>query len=196
MTEIGNQFDLNEEELPLPENFNLSEWISGVQSTVRAVNVYQRSDLIAEIDSLEGQLKTLRSIPEGERGLEEEGEENDILERMLEVHKQFVASGITFKVQGRSENWCAAKEKEWSGHRETNGKSKNEKRVFIQLHQLADSIIHPEGVTYELLAQLREASEPQIRKLLVAFSLACNAQPKVTVPFSQPSSGGKRTGSR
>lgn len=195
MTEIPNLPD--EQELATPENFDLNAWVSGIQPTTRAVNIYGRADLIAEIEMLEAKLKIAEAAADsGEESLDDAGSVADLEARLTQRYQEFVDSGITFKVQGRSENWLDAVEKRCRNSARVNGASKDEKTVFVQLNQLAESIVQPEGVTYEHLAALREVSESQVRKLLVAFSLACNQAPQVTAPFSQRSSGGRRTRQR
>ena len=184
---------VEEQELPLPADFDINSWIAGIQATVRSTNIYARADLIGEIEALEAQLRIVEAAAADEAGLDEASEASALREQITELQQAFVASGITFKVQGRSENWLLNVEKEFKNHADTNGMSKEDKAVYVQLHQLAGSIVQPVGVTYDHLAQLREASEAQVRKLLVSFSLACNQAPQVTVPFSQRPSDSRRT---
>lgn len=195
--EFGSLTDdvTSEPELPLPEDFDLDSWVRGVQATVRTVNFYQRADLIGQIEELEGRLQIARLAEqdEGEESGMEEGSESAALEAQLrDLQKKFVDSGVTFRIEGRSETRLAAIEKEWAGRADTHGKTKDEKMVFVRMHQLADAIVAPAGVTYEHLAALREASEAQVRKLLVAFGYACGQAPSVSVPTSPQSSAARR----
>lgn len=175
--------------LPAPADFEVGAWFQGLRSTVRSVNIYQRSDLIGEIEELEQKLLIERQVAQvSELSLHESDELSDIEDELNDLRKEFVDSGVTFQIEGRSESWMNRVEKEWKNHSDTHGMSKDEKNVFVRMHQLAESIVEPKGVTYEHLAALREASEPQMRKMLVAFTMACNKIPQVTVPTSPQSS--------
>lgn len=186
-----------EPELPTPENFNLDAFVRGMRPTVRTTNVYGRADLIGEIDSLETQLGIAEAAArDSEHSMEDADEAEELRERIVALQQEFVASGVTFKVGGRSETWLAGIEKEWKNHSTTNGLTTDEKHVFVQLHQLAGAIIEPAGVTYDHLTEMREISEPQIRKLLVTFAMANNQAPQVSVPFSQRSSDKNRARKR
>jgi len=185
---------VEEQELPLPADFDINSWIAGIQSTIRSTNIYARADLIGEIEALEARLRIAEAAAaDEEAGLDEASEASALREQIAALQQAVVDSGVTFKVQGRSENWLLNVEKAFKNHPDTNGMSKEDKAVYVQLHQLAGSIVQPVGVTYDHLAQLREASEAQVRKLLVSFSLACNQAPQVTVPFSQRPSDSRRT---
>lgn len=50
-------------------DFDLEAWLDGAKRTERAVTVYGRADLLAVIDKLEAEQRTLRVIPEGGRAL-------------------------------------------------------------------------------------------------------------------------------
>jgi hypothetical protein len=159
------------------------------------VNVYQRADLLGEIDSLEQQLQVARATEASgadESGMEDNLSSEELEARLFDLQQTFVDSGVTFRIEGRSETWLNRVKKEWENHSDTHGKSKDEKSVYVQLHQLAGAIIQPAGVTYEHLAALRESSEPQIRRLLVTFAMANNQAPSVTVPTSPASSATRR----
>lgn len=188
---------VEEPELPTPENFSIDNFVRGMRSTVRTVNVYSRADLIGEIDALEAKLNVAAAAARDEEASLDAPEEVDSLrERIFDLQQEFVASGVTFKIEGRSETWLANIDKSWKNHAAVNGMTKEEKMVFINLHQLAKAIVEPAGVTYDHLVSIREVSEPQIRKLLVTFALANNQAPQVTVPFSQRPSEQRRTRQR
>jgi hypothetical protein len=187
--------DVSEPDLPPPADFDLDSWVQGVRSTIRSVNVYQRADLLGEIDSLEQQLQVARATEASgadESGMEDNLSSEELEARLFDLQQTFVDSGVTFRIEGRSETWLNRVKKEWENHSDTHGKSKDEKSVYVQLHQLAGAIIQPAGVTYEHLAALRESSEPQIRRLLVTFAMANNQAPSVTVPTSPASSATRR----
>ena len=50
-------------------DFDLDAWLDGAKRTERAVTVYARADLLADIDRLEVEKRTLAAIPEEDRSL-------------------------------------------------------------------------------------------------------------------------------
>ena len=158
--------------------FDLGAWIGGVKSTVRAVTLYQRADLLAEIDDLERRLTLARKTagqggaPEGEDALGDDTDEVTSLTRQLEqALLAFTGSAVVFRVQGRSDEWRDAAKKRLKKQGITD-------ETEVVLRSLADSIISPAGVTYEHLAHLNEVSQPQVKMLLTAWAMA-NHQPEI-----------------
>lgn len=58
-------------ETPGTDDFNLDNWLDGIQRTERSVTLYARPDLLADIDELEAQLRTAAEIPEEDRSMGE-----------------------------------------------------------------------------------------------------------------------------
>lgn len=169
------------------DTFKLDDWIRGIQPTIRSVKLYGRADLLADIDELDRQIKARRAAgPEGEDSLDEEST-SALQDRLEQLYAQFAASAITFRVQGRSDQWRddALKRLKKDGIDDENERT---------LRLLADSIVTPAGVTYEHLVHLQKVSEPQVKMLLVAWGMANHQPPRVDVPFSPASSG--KTGGR
>lgn len=181
-------------DLPLPENFNLDEWISGVRSTVRSCTIYQRADLLAELEDLERRLQLVEAEDAEEFGIEDAADSAEALNaRIDQVYKQLLDSAVTFKVEGRSADWLKAKEKEIVRHSMTHGTNDEQKAQVVTRHQLADAIIQPAGITAEHLEVLEEVAGAQYRRLVATFFAACSQAPTVSAPTS-PSSSAKRGG--
>ena len=72
MTELTNEPD-----------FNLTEWLDAAKRPERAVVVFGRADLLADIDELESQLRALASIPAGD--LPMGGSEASEIERKIDA---------------------------------------------------------------------------------------------------------------
>jgi hypothetical protein len=53
----------------LNEEIDVAAWLDGAKRTERSVTVYARADLLADIDKLEAEKRTLASIPEDDRSL-------------------------------------------------------------------------------------------------------------------------------
>lgn len=163
-----------------PETFDLDAWIGGVTSTVRAVTLYQRPDLLGEIDKLTRELRIAEQVPAEDRGMNDPTP--DGIRRQIEaMASEFEKSGVTFKVEGRSDE-----------ARERIAKRLKKQGVTdeydVVLHQLEDAIVSPKGVTISFLRTLAEKSETQLKMLLTVASLANFQPPAVAVPFSSKSS--------
>jgi len=171
-----------------PESFDLDAWIGGVTGTVRAVTLYQRSDLLGVIDELQRELRIAEQVPAEDRGMNDPGPDS-IRQRIEQAAREFEASGVVFKVEGRSDEARDRIKKRLKKQGVTDEET-------VVLHQLADAIIEPKGVTPEFLRKLQDRSEAQLRMLLVAMGKAAIEAPKVDVPFSSASSQGRRREAR
>jgi hypothetical protein len=167
-----------------PATFDLNAWISGARGTVRAVTIYQRPDLVGRVDELSRELRLAELVPAEDRGMNDPTPEG-IRRELEQVAREFERSGLTIKIEGRSDEARDRIKKRLKKQ----GVSDEETVLF---HQLADAIVEPQGVTPEFLRTLGEKSEPQLKKLLVASGLANYEPPKVDVPFSSASSQGRK----
>lgn len=149
-----------------PETFDLSAWVRGVQPTRRSVIVYQRPDLLAEIDTL-----TAREAvaPKGER----EG----LAERAADVTQQLRESAVTFVVEGRTSAWV----------KEFTAENRDQDATNETLRQLAAQIVEPSGVTFEMVRALADVTEPQVVKLVEAMLAANSSAPRIDPRFSRAS---------
>lgn len=87
MTEITNAPD-----------FDLDAWLDGAKRTERSVIVYGRADLLADIDLLEAEQRTLKSIPEEDRSMG--GDDADELQRKIDdLNVQMNASKMVLRVR-------------------------------------------------------------------------------------------------
>ncbi|TYP82075.1 hypothetical protein [Blastococcus xanthinilyticus] len=167
-----------------PDTFDLNAWIGGVTGTVRAVTLYQRSDLLAVIDGLQRELRLAELVADEDRGMNDASPDG-IRQRIEETAREFEASGLVFKVEGRSDESRERIAKRLKKQNVTDAET-------VVLHQLADAVVEPKGITVDFLRRLQETSEPQLKMLLTAASLANFQPPKVDVNFSSGSSAGRR----
>lgn len=80
------------------ETFDLDAWLDGAKRTERAVTVYGRVDLMADIDLLEAKAATLGAIPDGDRAM---GGDNasPLLAKIDALYLQMDASKLVLRVQ-------------------------------------------------------------------------------------------------
>lgn len=167
-----------------PATFDLDAWIGGATSTVRAVTLYQRPDLVGVIDELQRQLRLAEMVADEDRGMNDPTPDG-IRGEIERVAREFEKSGLLVKIEGRTDEARDRIEKRLKKQNVTD-------KETVVLHQLADAIIEPKGVTPEFLRKLQAVSEPQLKTLLVAAGLASLEPPKVDVPFSRASSADRR----
>lgn len=164
--------------------FDFTAWVAGVKPTRRSVKIYGRADLIAVIDELGDALAVaVEAAKDPEASLAERDDVARLEADLERAYADFTASGIRVVIEGRSEEWLESTKKQLEAKGVTDG-------VDISLHQLAQQVVSPAGVTADALKALREKSEPQIRKLLTAWTFANNQPVAIDVPSSRASSAG------
>lgn len=152
-----------------PATFDLARWVAGVVPTRRSETVYQRADLLAEIDRIAAAEAV---APKGQRAA--------LVEQATALTDQLRASGVTFVVEGRTSSWVLDTETRLKAQGVTDS-------TDVLLHQLAEQIVEPAGVTFEMLRRLADVAEPQVVRLVTAMTAANSAAPRIDPRFSRAS---------
>jgi hypothetical protein len=84
-------------ETPGTEDFNLDNWLDGVKRTERSVTLYGRPDLLADIDELEAQQRTIGETPEEDRAMGE-STGGRLQEKIDSLYVALDASKLVFRV--------------------------------------------------------------------------------------------------
>lgn len=79
------------------EEFNLDNWLDGIQRTERSVTLYGRPDLLADIDELEAQQRATSDIPEEDRAAGE-STGGKLQEKIDALYLALDASKLVFRV--------------------------------------------------------------------------------------------------
>lgn len=182
-----------EVDLPLPEDFDLDSWMQGLRPTVRAYTIYQRADLLAELEDLEKQLQLVEAPDADEYTMADDRSTEELNTRINALYQQLLDSRVTFKVEARSAEWLKEKGLEVKRMKGYSALSKDDKAAMVTRHQLADAVVQPKGITVEHLERLEEVAGAQYRGLVATFFDACTHAPQVTAPTS-PSSSASRGG--
>lgn len=175
-----------------PKDFSFDDFLNGVRPTRRSVKLYARGDLIARMDEI---VFAIESAPEDENvdGLIDE----------FEQAKADFQNGQWFTVEKRSSEWAEQfrldTEKRLGLKRVKDGDDEpalsDRDAATVTLHQLAQQIVTPTGVTYEQLRSLGDTNEGELSKLIYTMisvnrDLAQSAA-VLTKDFSQRRSGSK-----
>lgn len=149
--------------------FNLDQWVQGVLPTRRSVTVYQRPDLLAQIDELAAREAVARRE-----------DREALVEQAVALTGHLRASGVQFVIEGRTSSWIIDHDKALTGRGVKDD-------TDILLHRLAAQIVEPAGVTFEHLKALAEVTEPQVIKLVEAMTAANSSAPQINPRFSRAS---------
>lgn len=180
-----------------PTTFDWNGWLNGATPVTRSVTIYQRPDLLADIEEIQTRIRIEGNIPDQDRGLNDPKPE-DLQQQLEQVVNEFRASSLVIRVRGRSDE---RQDRVSKAYRATLPKTpppgetdeeledrKNQQAVDETLHQLADAIVSPPGITVDHLRKLVDISETQVKMLSAASGMADKEAPRVTAPFSPKSS--------
>ena len=174
--------DVTPEDALSVEKFDFAAFVAGAKPTRRAVTLYARGDLRASLDRTAEDIDLAEKAGDKKRAGELRKQGQQILDEMTAP-----GSVIDVVVEGRSDDWV----KDFNDALEKDGVEDDTEKV---MRRVAAQVVEPEGVTYELLESFRQVAEPQVKRLVVAVSMA-NSQPvEVTADFLRPASA--RTGGR
>lgn len=163
------------------EKFDIAAFVAGAKPTRRAVTLYARGDLRASLDRYGEEIALAEK--EGDRKRAE-----TLRKEARQVSEEMTAPGavVDVIVEGRSDDWVDTLNEAL----EKDGVTDETEKV---LRRVAEQIVEPQGFTYELLEQFRQVSEPQVKRLVAAATMA-NRQPvDVSADFLRGSSATRGT---
>lgn len=170
---------------PTVEDFDIDAWLGGARPVRRSIMLYARGDLIGRLEELVGLIE--HASDDDRPDLEAEAEK---------IQAEFLASGQTFTIEGRSSEWVDTCRDEYSKRfglklGAKTGTTKDQTEYFLRM--LAEQIVVPSGMTYEKLKRLAQISEPDVVKLMnvqaTANTQVSESAGVVTRDFSQGRSG-------
>lgn len=175
----------------LPEaDFDLDGWIDGTQGITGTARIYQRGDLLAELDNLERRIEIAKGVSVQDRGADDDTPET-LRAQWDELAQQIVNSSITVHIQDRT-----------IGRRQQIvERLKREDKVTdtatINLYLLADAIIKVEtadgrtktfadGFPPEKLRQIRDrCGDNVLTAAWATYERVISKEPDVSGPTSR-----------
>lgn len=156
------------------EDFDWNAFLSGVRSTRRAVKVYGRADLVADMEEAAGNYRDDMPAQEKKR----------LVAEITRLRDEFEASGRWFVAEARSSDWQEKFRKDAAkrlgvdiGEDESDPSPEQVAgRKAVQTEQAAAQIVSPTGVTAEGLARLGEINEGELNKIVTAVAFANGQQ--------------------
>lgn len=151
-----------------PARIDVTAFIAGILPIRRAVTIYARGDLLATLDVLAERISKNKLS----------GENVEYLEgKAAEIVEEIQSNCLNFVVEGRSGEWV----KEFFTRMKEQGISETDSTIM----QVAEQIVEPAGVTYELLKQIIDKAGVQAAKLSYAVIAANSGEVEIPAPFLQ-----------
>lgn len=164
---LENDVELVDVSPPLdPDDFDFDAFLEGARPFRRAVRLFMRADLVADLDEISAQIV---NAPK-------DADTTSLVERFDAVKAEFYASGRWFVLESRSAEWVEAQRKllakEFGLSIKKTGElgdgPRREEALEQMTHELLRrQIVTPTVVSREGLATLAERSPGEYRKLLV-----------------------------
>jgi hypothetical protein len=159
-----------------PQDFDFDKWLDDAERPERAVTVYQKSGLIAELDRLEAQILAVDDEEEVD-GPSMGGGVGKLHAEYAKVAKQFHDSALTVRVQGHDD----AEKREILG----------DKPEGVVYRVLADAITSPKATAEQVKRLEKKLGAAQFGLILNAYHQASTEIPVVSADFlPKPSTRG------
>lgn len=175
-----------------PDDFSFDDFLGGVTPFRRAVRLYSRPDLVAEMDQLAATI-----IQDKAYGA------TDPVQAFNAVREQFYASGRWFVLEGRSADWVEETRKRLVAERGytvdergvlSDGPDREQVLEAITHEMLRLQLVTPSNATVEGMAALAAKVPGEYRKLLACQAFVNSTLPEnskvLTVDFSRAPSAG------
>ena len=170
-----------------PQDFDFDAWLDDAERPERAVTVYQKAGLLAELDRLEEQI-TNAELDESEvyeLGIGEVSEAQRLRAEYAEVAKRFHDSALTVRVQALTRE----------EQRDLAEGNKSLTPTEIGYIVLTEAIAFPKCTPDQLRKLERVLGDAQFGRIMTAFYQASNEMPEVSADFlpkrSTPGDGGE-----
>lgn len=144
-----------------PENFDLDGWLAGIRPTRRSVKLHAEGHLIARLEEL---AERIDAAPEGV-------DVDELIAEFERVRDQF-NTGVWFTVEKRSSEWSKRFRKDLSKRHNLKPDDNEGDNIIATLHQLAEQIVTPTGITYQHLRDMLDANEGELNKLILTMTNA------------------------
>lgn len=183
------------------EDFDFEAFLSGVRPTRRAVKVYARADLVAQMEEVAGGYRD--DLPAQAK--------KKVLAEVTRLRDEFEASGRWFVAEARSSEWVekfredATKKAGDTGpldaEQDDLTEAQKSAREKVTLMQTAAQVVSPSGVTVDGLERLGDIAPAELNKIIAAVTFAnrqsAGSAQVLTRDFSQGHSAksGQRRGS-
>ena len=159
-----------------PQTFNLDEWLSGASRPTRSVQIFQRGDMLAELDELGRKIERAEAADDGQRAVSEKGP----LALRYEYAKkleEFSATSIDVRVHGHDVD--ETRDIMAERYEKSDVPAINRDLVF-------DALVFPEMTREQYDLFVDKIGPAQFENIKGAYTAACNAEVKPSADFLPP----------
>jgi hypothetical protein len=184
----------------LPDSFDLDSWIDGTCKVVLTAKVYQRGDLITEIDRIQQELDIARKVKKDQRSAADKSPEAlmDEWERLATIVSK---TAMTFHVEDRTEERRRKIRTRLIDEVNLDPAKQDDQETII-LHWMADAITKvevngqtqefPDGFPPNKLREIKDRlGDSAMINLRDAYFQVISEAPTVAAPLSQGSSSNR-----
>lgn len=159
----------DEKEIPAaaPKDFDLAAWIDGVTAVRHAVTIYQRGDLIAELDVVKARLNNAKIA-----------KDSDGIAALTDQARAIVATLEESSLDVVVEGWSEDRVKAFREASKEQGVSDED----VTIAQVAAQVVSPEGFDLAFYKTLIEVIRPQAEAIAAAVLAANIRVPSISVP--------------
>ena len=150
-----------------PKTFDLAGWVAGVSAVTHAVTIYQRGDLVGDLDVVKTRLAQAKLSRDKDAIAALEDQAAQIVDALEE-------SSLDVKVQGWSPEKCEAFQKPFKDEKMSDDE--------ITMRQVVAQVVEPEGFTLDLYRTLLDVLHPQAMAIAGAAVAANTRIPVISVP--------------
>jgi hypothetical protein len=162
-----------------PKDFDFDAWLDGAERPERAVTVYQKSGLIAELDRLAELINN--ADEEDVDGPSMGGGAGSLRAEYATIAQQFHDSALTVRVQSLTKD----------EQREIAEANTDLDKTALGRVILSQAIISPKATPAQVKKLERVIGDAQFARILTAYYQACNEVPEVSADFlPKPSTRG------
>ena len=166
-----------------PQDFDFDAWLDDAERPERAVTVYQKSGLIAELDRLEAQISS--ADEDDVDGPSMGGGVGKLRAEYARIAKQFHDSALTVRVRSVSQE----------EQRELREKNPGLDDAALGKLVLSEALVSPKATPDQVGKLERVLGDAQFSLIVGAWQQACRAVPAVSADFlpkrSTPDDGGE-----
>lgn len=160
-----------------PQDFDFDKWLDGADRPSRAVTVYQKAGLIADLDTLAVQIENAEADenanPFYEARLGEASESQKLRAEYAKLAQQFHASALTIRVQSLT------REEQADIHNKNATSDVLDAGSFV----IAAAVTSPKITPAQVRALEKKIGPAQFGQVVNAFNLACSEAPEVSADF-------------
>jgi len=163
-----------------PQDFDFDKWLDDAERPERAVTVYQKAGLIADLDALAEKIVGADDAEEVD-GPSMGGGVGKLRTEYAKLAKQFHDSALTIRVQSLTQD----------EQREIGAEHKDMDAYELGSHTLSKAITSPKMTAKQVQRLARVIGDGQFARIMNAYRQACNEVPAVSADFlPKPSTQG------